>query len=531
MWVGNRELRSFHITVVILKNKTKMNFFYSRTKITDARFSVASRLAWSGARQHCLVAVVAGTALVLGACGGGDDAPAPSSSAESSNLLVRDGAFDPKLKGAWRVLGEGRFFEIGDHEIRQFQETNSICYPDARFTFPADRLKGYTFRQVSESGHVTVDISETQGAPSVNTLERLPRIPEDCRKQPPSDPATVFKTMWEIFNLDYGSFKERNIDWAARLSSLQPRAAAARDDDALQTVLVEALQDFNDYHVSLSRFNGEAPTFEMQTGNTPTRKLLRQAFTQQSDVATLDEFELQWKARMRASVSRLLVPGSEHRVLNGAMVWGMLPGNIGYIQLSAEESLAGDQNAAIDIAAAKSEMDRVVEALGDTHAIIFDVAVNDGGFDEVSAAVAGHFADRRRLAFTVQQRRPQGRKEQEHFVEPANYRYLKPVYLLTTDRTVSAGETLTLMMRELPNVTHVGQPTSGSMGTKLEKSLPGNFAVTLSSEILLDSKGVKYEGRGVPPKVALQVFQPSDASSLYTGHEIAIRKIMDMIGR
>lgn len=483
-------------------------------------------------RHPGVAAFMVGVSLALCACGGGDDPKPESSRTESSGQLVQDGVFDAKLKGAWRVLGEGQLFEIDDHEIRVFQEAATLCYPDLRNSMSSGDMKGFNYRHVSESNSVTADIHVKDNPPKV-VLERLPKIPDSCRKEPPADPVTVFKTMWEMFDLDYGFFKERNIDWAARLSSLQQKAAAAADDDALQSVLVEALHDFNDYHVSLIRFRGDESVYAMGTaygtGNTPTQQLLRRAFAQQSDISSLDEFDSQWRERMRTSLSRCLVPGSERHALNDAMVWGLLPGNIGYIQLSREYAF-DDLNIEREVKDFSAEMDAVIAALANTKAIVFDIAVNDGGYDDVSAAVAARFADRRRLALTVQARRAQGREIQEWFVEPEGPRqYLKPVYLLTTDRTISAGDSLTLMMRELPHVIHIGQPTSGSMSDNLTKSLPGNFMISLSNESYFDSKGVLYEGRGVPPKVGLQVFHTSDPASLYAGHEAAIRKIIDMI--
>ena len=484
----------------------------------------------SRGRRRSLAAVLASVSLALGACGG-DDAAVESPTTESTGPVVHEGAFDATMKGAWRMLGEGRFIEVGDKEIRVFQETNSICYSDPR-ALPGEILKGFTYRYVAAPGRVTADLYATAGSPSAYTLERLDKVPENCKKAPPTDPATVFKTMWEIFNLDYGFLKERHIDWPAKWASLQPKAAAARDDDALQAVLVEAIQDFNDDHVSLLRYQGDEAVFYTDASNSPTVQLLRRAYAAQSDVPSLGQFQMQWWERMTVSMSRRLVPGTETQALNGAMTWGMLPGNIGYIRLSRMEGYADEQNTAADLEAVRAQMDRVIAALADTKAIVFDIAVNTGGYDVVGAEVAGRFADKRRLAFTVQQHRPQGRKNQEWFVEPKGARqYLKPVYLLTTDFTVSAGDTFTLMMRELPHVTHIGQPTSGAMSNKLDKALPGGkFVVTLSNESYFDARGVLYEGRGIAPKVALQVFYPSDPASLYTGHEAAIGKIIEMIG-
>lgn len=465
-------------------------------------------------------------ALALAACGGGDD-----DHAESSGPVLQQGAVDPQLKGTWRVLGEGRLIEWGDAGIQQFQEVKSLCYLD-RQVLPSMLLEGYSYHRVKTRDQVKVDLYATPGAPSGFTLERIPQIPASCRQAPQADPATVFQTMWDMFDLDYGFFNERHIDWPARYAALRPQALAARSDEALQGVLAQAIQGFNDEHVSLIRFAGAQPVDGVDASDTPTRRLLRQAFAQQSAVDSLDAFEAQWRQGMQAATGKRLSGGSAGRVLDGAMVWGRLPGNIGYIELSRLSDFAEGANTAADLQLVRAEMDRAIAALADTRALIVDIAVNDGGYDVVSAEVAGRFADSRRAAFTVQQHRPQGRLPQSWLVEPKGPRqYLKPVYLLTTDRTVSAGDTLALMMRTLPHVTQIGQPTSGSLSNKLVKSLPGNVMVTFSNESYLDPAGVLYEGRGVPPKVALQVFDPAAPASLFTGHEAALDQLTALIGR
>lgn len=461
--------------------------------------------------------------LASSGCGGGDD----ETPAESTGMAVQRGAFDARLKGTWRVLGEGRLIEVGDHEIRQFQEARSICYPD-RQTLPAFLLEGYRYeRRQGPDGRATVDLHATEGAPSGYTLEAIPGIPEPCRKAPPADAATVFKTMWDMLDLDYGFFKERQIDWAARYASLRPRITEATDGDALQALLVEALSGFHDEHISLLRLQDDEPVFAFDGGGSPTLTALHEAFDRQSTEPSFGEFEAQWRRGLQAAMAARLTEGSAGRVLNGAMVWGRLPGNVGYIELSRMEGFSDDANTASDLQLVREEIDRAVAALADTQALIVDIAVNDGGYDVVSAEVAGRFADRRRPAFTVRQHRSQGRPDQSWFVEPKGPRqYLKPVYLLTTDRTVSAGDSLALMMRALPHVIQVGQPTSGSISNKLVKSLPGEFIVSFSNESYIDPNGMLYEGRGVPPRVALQVFDPLDPASLRLGHGQAIDQVV-----
>ncbi|WP_232429790.1 MULTISPECIES: S41 family peptidase [unclassified Janthinobacterium] len=296
-------------------------------------------------------------------------------------------------------------------------------------------------------------------------------------------------------------------------------------------MLVEAVQGFNDEHVALARFDGAQPVFYVEASGAPTLTMLKQAYDAQDEVGSYGKFESALRAHMQDGVQKRLSGGSQGRVLNGAMVWGQLAGNIGYIGISRMGEFSDNADTATDLAAIRAEMDRAIAGLANTKAVIVDVAINDGGYDLVSAEIAGSFADRR-PAFTVRQRRPQGRTPSEWFVEPkGGAQYRKPVYLLTTDRTVSAGDTLALMMRELPNVTQVGQPTSGSMSNKLLKSLPGNFVVSLSNESYIDPRGNLYEGRGVPPKLALPVFSAGDPASLFGGHDAALERLIALAKR
>jgi carboxyl-terminal processing protease len=94
---------------------------------------------------------------------------------------------------------------------------------------------------------------------------------------------------------------------------------------------------------------------------------------------------------------------------------------------------------------------------------------------------------------------------------------------------VSAGDTFTLMMREFPNVTHVGQRTSGSLSNSLRKFLPGSFSVFISNEIYLDPRGELFEVRGIPPKLAITLFDPNQPESLLTGHAQAIATLLKQI--
>jgi carboxyl-terminal processing protease len=104
--------------------------------------------------------------------------------------------------------------------------------------------------------------------------------------------------------------------------------------------------------------------------------------------------------------------------------------------------------------------------------------------------------------------------------------FLGPVYLMTTDSTVSAGEIMTMSLRAQPNVTHVGQPTNGALSDILSKSLPNGWALNLSNEIYHDHEGELWEGRGILPDVPMEI---SNEIDLLDGHPAAVAAVVARI--
>jgi len=456
--------------------------------------------------------------VTLVGCGGGSDDPLPI-----SGSVVKAGRIDEQLVGAWRVLGEGTLLEVTRDGVTQFQQGASLCYADelASTNEPAD-LAGQSFTGTVAGDDATVELFELAGTPSSATLERIASIPSSCRAKPVADAASTLRALCELMGQDYAFFAERKIDWAARCGQLAPRAVAARDDDALQEVLIAALRGFNDAHVKLYRGQGEERRQVFSAADSTTRRLLSQAFDSQTEIADFREFQLAWRDELQAQTAQHLTQDGG-LLLNGALRWGRLPGNVGYVGIARMQGYSDDLSPSAETRLARAAMDRVIAALADTRAMIVDVSLNGGGLDAVSAEIAGSFADRRRLAFTKQAHRPQGRPTQSWYVEPRGpAQYRKPVYLLTSDLSASAAETFTLMMRQLPQVTHAGQATAGSISDILEKPLPGNFSVSFSNEVDLDPRGQLFEVSGIPPQLMLPMFRPGAPETLLTGHGAVI---------
>lgn len=467
------------------------------------------------------------SSLMVSACGGGDS----KILSEHTGQAVVNGRISGDLEGVWRVLGEGTLMEFQSNVVMRYQEAGTLCFPQPITSGALEQFKDFSYRTTANLHAIRAELFELPGFPATYSLERIGSVPSECRKAPPTDPATTFRALKDVITLDYAFLKERHIDWPQITNRLAPQAAAATNDDALQAVMSEALKDFNDVHTALIRSRGGVLNYAFLSGNKPTTQLLRKAFAAQKEIGDFLTFQEVWKAGVRKQITPLL-QGSSGPVLGDTMVWGRLPGNVGYIEIGSMSEFSSPYSAKADMAMARAEMDRALAALSDTRALIVDVSLNSlGGLDQVSAELAGSFARTRVLGFTKQAHRPQGRSEQSWYIEPKGTQtYVKPVYLLTSDLTVSAAETFTLMMRALPQVTQIGQTTAGSLSNSLVKPLPGNFFVSLSNEVYRDASGVAFEATGIPPRTNLMVFDPADPAALETGHRRAVDRLLAMLG-
>jgi C-terminal processing protease CtpA/Prc len=87
------------------------------------------------------------------------------------------------------------------------------------------------------------------------------------------------------------------------------------------------------------------------------------------------------------------------------------------------------------------------------------------------------------------------------FVEPTGKnQYTKPVVLLTTRKTGSAGETFTLAMREISGVIHMGDTTYGAFSDNPRRELANGWIYSISVGDFRAADGKSYEGTGIAPQ-------------------------------
>ncbi len=190
-------------------------------------------------------------------------------------------------------------------------------------------------------------------------------------------------------------------------------------------------------------------------------------------------------------------------VYGGNVLAGHLPGNVGYLLIGSYQ-LTPEQKALIE---------KGLDALATTRALVIDVRPNTGGDENVAQRVAGRFVEEP-LRYAQQRWRDQADPRHDAFL-PANDRLLPPhpekkrysgrVIVLQGPACVSSAEGFLLMAKALPKATTVGQTSRGSSGN------PGGFVVVPGLEVWtsrwqgLDLDGKPIEGVGVPPDVEVPI--------------------------
>ena len=426
------------------------------------------------------------------------------------------------LSGVWRSRGYGWLVEFKGGKVRFYDESASLCVVNT--TLPdADALNG---RVLTSADRALLHLPVND--PSyLHTFDRIAALPERCGSDVDATPDVVLDAMIEVFSTHYAFFDERNVEWAQLVAESRAELTPNTTESQLWDVMGEMVARVDDAHVSLeAEIDGDETAHYTGAGRTLTR-LEEQAKERGIDI---DEMYERWEdGYWEHNVAQMLLDGHGVRTGNDLITYGLIENNIGYIAVRAMTGFSGeDGNPVADIAALDRAMERAMALFAGVDAIIVDASINWGGYDVVARALAGRFAAERTVGYYKYAGDAEDAVAQAIHVEPSDgRRFTGPVYLVTSNVTLSAAEILTMSMRALPNVTHFGETTRGALSDILTKPLPNGWSVSLSNEVYLDHKKKAWEGFGIPPQRNMTIFSEDDVTS---GHVEAIQKIVDMIG-
>lgn len=427
--------------------------------------------------------------------------------------VLENGTVAVDARGLWAVPGYGDLYALSADRAALYQYAGGLCWlATADSDLLLAKASGYYARSRQPRDFVLASSPRGTQLHAIG-LQRLPAACADGIDR--SRPLYTFDAAALTLKRLYPFNRERHLDWDARIARLRPTAARARSDAELWPVMAELLRGVDDLHTSLSN-DLLKPTAEIQGQRGVHFTRLRERFQREAKPGEMfmDWLETVWIAQERRQAEAQLLPGTQGSDIGGRVSWGRLPGNVGYLALTAMAADAGDDDG--HRAAMGRALDRALAELGDTRALVLDIAHNLGGLDVVSAELAARFADRERLAYTKRPYADARVQPQPVRIAPAGAaRYRKPVYLLTSEFTCSAGETFAMMMRAFPQVTQVGQPTQGIFSDGLAKLLPNGWVLSLSNEVYRDPAGESFEARGLPPDRAIAVYPARESAGSY----------------
>jgi hypothetical protein len=311
---------------------------------------------------------------------------------------------------------------------------------------------------------------------------------------PAADPVANFEALWQEFDRHYSFFQLKDIDWDSLHAEFRPRVNGSTAPYPLFNVMADLLAHLEDGHVLL---RGPQWTYQYREWYSAHPRNFDQRVV------------LNYLENIGYSPSRAILAGR----------WG----EYGYIRLDdfATENLI-------------QEFDGVLEGFQDVEGLILDLRDNGGGSDTNSEAVAGRFADRRRLYRRFQYRNGPDHGDftplQDDFITPRGpFQFTRPVAVLTNRGVFSAAESFVLAMRILPQVTIVGDTTGGGSGNPMQRELPNGWTYQLSRWIEWTPEGEAYEGVGLAPDLPIGITQRDQERERDTIMHAAAQVLYDMI--
>lgn len=444
----------------------------------------------------------------------------------ASLALAATPAMSNPLDGIWQSDGYGMIAEIKDGKARSYQIAGDICITEGKRWERLSRfLEGIdiTVQPGGQSALVAAPFAQHR-----IRVNRLPTLPAACHTPALDTPLGNFDAFTTFFEQNYAFFHLYGVDWAANVAKVRATITPQTTEEALFRAMAKLMAPLKDGHLELNgKTKRKKLTYEPNIGRTHRALLAKARLGKKSRSDVVDAFhEALWVGNM----SQRILGGRGTFAGNRRVQYGVVNGDIGYLTLV---TVAGYSKRGPfpdkDLQAINTIMEDAIQSFkqAGVRAVIVDLSANYGGFDFVSRAIAERFAAQATHAYTKYAGDAQDPIKTRVMLTPSRgARFEGPVYVMTSNITISGGEILTMALRSLPNVTHVGEPTRGALSDVLDRTLPNGWELSLSNEVYLDSKGRKWEGRGIEPDIAETVFPDADPIG---GHLNAVNSLLNQI--
>lgn len=437
-------------------------------------------------------------------------------------ILRDDGTTDPRVRGAWVSRGYGFVLAIDEDGVKRFH-SGDTCYAPRREGEALSAMDSVTYRFFREIEPGASAIFQLLDGDTNVVFDRLDGLPADCTNDPASDPEAVAAAFLDHFERHYAFFGRRPPGHEERAARVRAVVGAETDEAGLWDALAAYMEGLSDSHTKLiGTVAGEKRRVQDGQGTTLPR------------IRASEGGEGEWLLGLIGQAKESLGESAHHEAQD-RILWGMIDepetgARIGYLQVfvmggfTKREDFASPEWAEAEMAEFDRIMDEATAAFEGADAVIVDLSNNRGGWDRVAKAIPSRFAAAPFTGFTTVSQ-GSGLAPFPHRITPPALTYTGPVFLMTSDVTVSGGELATLAFRQLPNVTQVGSTTRGAFSTPLAKPLPNGWLLELSNETFAAPDGTVFEETGIAPQVELDIY-PEAAP--VAGHWEAVMEVARM---
>jgi retinol-binding protein 3 len=201
----------------------------------------------------------------------------------------------------------------------------------------------------------------------------------------------------------------------------------------------------------------------------------------------------------------------------------ILEGNIGYLNLTAFHELRH----------AKATITAAMNFLSYTEAIIIDLRNNTGGSLDMPPYLASYFlSDDKKVLLQFIDRNNKVNSKTETTQQLDGKRLLgKPLYILTSNETISAAEAFIYSLKNRNAAIVIGETTKGAANPNEIKVLNENFLVFLPKHRPIDPlTGTNWEGAGIQPDIKIVADKGKEIAHFYAIENIARQSQWGIIG-
>lgn len=419
----------------------------------------------------------------------------------------------------WRSDGYGWIVTLTGGRERTYETTAISCLPDTPLDQvgrpAADGTVSYgraadpdaaavpilTVRQGGPDGTATLHL---MGSAADVDLLPLPGLPPACSRPVAADPVTTFDVFWQTMAENYNSFARKHVDWSAQRDRYRPMVTAGTTPEQLFSILRQMITPLGDAHVEIDGPHGDSFTAK------------RPGTRDEDDVSRGDATKA-----VDHYLSRALEVDHVREFAHDRIGYADLPGGRGYLRITSFEEYGGKNSPFVTSSAVLARVLDTVFTEQRVHSwrgLVIDVRFNTGGDDALGLQVAGRLTGTPYVAYRKQPRddpadpAKHGRLQTVMVTPtPGAAHYTGPIALLTSDLTVSAGETFTeALLGRTPAPARIGATTQGVFSDDMTRALPNGWKFTLGNEEYFDGSGHDYEGAGIPPEVTTPVFTPDE---------------------